>query len=195
MTSSYTYRRLYEQNFGLIPKDEDGRTYEIHHKDGNRANNDPNNLSALSIKDHYDVHYKQGDYGACVLIARRMSLPPDHISTIQKGVKRPGVGGVKKGTPSKFKGMKRGKINVSEEGKRIQSISRKKNNKISDEEAKKIRDMYHTKISIDDHKIGKVMRNGRVYPYERAFANHFSKIYGVSEQYIYSIIKGKSKVV
>lgn len=195
MTSSYTYRKLYEQNFGPIPKDEDGRTYEIHHKDGNRANNDPNNLSALSIREHYNVHYKQGDYGACVLIARRMSLPPDHISTIQKGVKRPGVGGVKKGTPSKFKGIKRGKINVSEEGRLAQSISRKKNNKISDEEARQIRDMYDTKISIDDEKIGKVMRNGRVYPYERAFARHFSKTYNVSEQYIYSIIKGKSKVV
>ena len=195
MTSSYAYRKLYEQYFGPIPKDDDGRTYEIHHKDGNRANNDPQNLSALSIKEHYDVHYSQGDYGACVLIARRMNLPPDHISTIQRGVKRPGIGGVKKGTPSKLKGVKRGKINITEEGKLSQSISRKKNNKISDEEAKKIRDMYRDTITVDDQKIGKIMRNGRVYSYERAFANHFSKVYGVTEQYIYGIIKGMCKVV
>ena len=59
--NSYTYRKLYEEYHGLIPVDEDGRTYEIHHLDGNRKNNEPNNLVALSIKEHYRIHYEQGD--------------------------------------------------------------------------------------------------------------------------------------
>jgi len=195
MSRSYTYRKIYEQNFGPIPKDEEGRTYEVHHKDGNRLNNDPSNLVALSIKEHYEEHYRRGDYGACVMIAKRMSLPPNYISSIQKGVRRPGIGGVKKGTPSKFKGVKRGKLNLTEEGKKSQNASRKRNNKISDDEAIKLRELYYARPDIDDLRIGKIMRNGRAYTYERGFSSYFSKVYGVSEQYIYRIIKGISKVV
>jgi hypothetical protein len=33
------YRKIYEQNYGHIPKDSAGRTYEIHHIDGNHKNN------------------------------------------------------------------------------------------------------------------------------------------------------------
>lgn len=63
------YRKIYETHYGPIPRDELGRSYDIHHKDGNRSNNDPTNLVALSIQDHYDVHYQQGDFNACLLIA------------------------------------------------------------------------------------------------------------------------------
>jgi hypothetical protein len=35
------YRKIYEQNFGPIPKDGDGRSYDVHHIDGNRNNNVP----------------------------------------------------------------------------------------------------------------------------------------------------------
>lgn len=38
-TSMSIYRRLYEQAHGPIPKDKQGRSYEIHHIDGNRKNN------------------------------------------------------------------------------------------------------------------------------------------------------------
>jgi hypothetical protein len=55
------YRKIYEQNFGPIPKEPNGRTYEIHHIDGNHNNNDPTNLSAMTIQEHYDIHYSQGD--------------------------------------------------------------------------------------------------------------------------------------
>jgi len=65
------YRKIYEDNYGAIPRDELGRSYDIHHKDGDRSNNDPSNLVALSIQDHYDIHYQQGDFGACLLIANQ----------------------------------------------------------------------------------------------------------------------------
>ena len=50
------YRKLWEQNYGPIPKDETGRTYDIHHIDGNRKNNSLDNLICLSIEDHYKIH-------------------------------------------------------------------------------------------------------------------------------------------
>ena len=71
------YRKIYEQNFGPIPKEPNGRTYEIHHIDGNHNNNDPTNLSAMTIQEHYDIHYSQGDWGACFKMAKRMEMTPE----------------------------------------------------------------------------------------------------------------------
>jgi len=51
------YRKIYEQYYGPIPRDEQGRSYEIHHIDGNHSNNDPTNLKCVSIQEHYDIHY------------------------------------------------------------------------------------------------------------------------------------------
>lgn len=76
------YRRIYVKHYGPIPIDEDGRRYEIHHIDGNRKNNDPTNLTCLSIKEHYDIHYAQGDWGACFRMAERMKLHPEEISML-----------------------------------------------------------------------------------------------------------------
>ncbi len=80
------YRRIYEQNNGPIPKDSNGRSYDIHHVDGNRDNNDPSNLLALSIQDHYNIHYSQGDYGACWLLARKMKMSVEDLSELSKKV-------------------------------------------------------------------------------------------------------------
>jgi len=66
------YRRIYEQHRGPIPVDEKGRSYDIHHIDGDHANDDISNLTALSLQEHYNVHWRQGDYGACKAIAMRM---------------------------------------------------------------------------------------------------------------------------
>lgn len=74
------YRKIYENHFGKIPKDENGRTYEIHHIDGNRKNNSIDNLKAVSIQEHYDIHYKQGNYSACIRILDRMNLSVEEIS-------------------------------------------------------------------------------------------------------------------
>lgn len=81
--SNPIYRKIYIKNYGPIPKEPDGRSYEIHHIDGNHANNDPFNLKALTIQEHYDIHYKQGDYGACWLIAKhKLNLPFSEFSNL-----------------------------------------------------------------------------------------------------------------
>lgn len=74
------HRRAYEHYHGPIPKDDTGRTYEVHHIDGNHNNNDPLNLVAVSIQEHYNIHYAQGDFGACARIFARMGKTPEEIS-------------------------------------------------------------------------------------------------------------------
>lgn len=80
--STTRYRKIYENHYGPIPKDETGRSYEIHHIDGDRSNNDPNNLQCVSLQQHYDIHYSQGDYGACFKMAERMKLFPSEKSAL-----------------------------------------------------------------------------------------------------------------
>ena len=77
-----TYRKIYEKHYGPIPKDSDGRTYEIHHIDGDRGNNDPTNLKCVTIQEHYNIHYSQGDWGACFRMAERMKLSVEEISDL-----------------------------------------------------------------------------------------------------------------
>lgn len=71
------HRKIYKEHFGPIPKGMD-----IHHIDGNHSNNDPNNLRAVTIKEHYDIHYSQGDYGAAYMVAKRMFLSEEERSRI-----------------------------------------------------------------------------------------------------------------
>jgi len=65
------YRKIWIENYGPIPVDANGRSYEIHHIDGNRGNNDLSNLMCVSIDEHYDIHEKQGDFAACMAIVQR----------------------------------------------------------------------------------------------------------------------------
>lgn len=78
------YRKIYEGHYGPIPKDTTGRTYEIHHIDGNRKNNSPENLIALSIQDHFDLHYSQQDWFACHRLATRMRKPKEEIAELSR---------------------------------------------------------------------------------------------------------------
>lgn len=66
------YRKIWEEAYGPIPKDKEGRSYEIHHIDGNRENNSLKNLICLSVQEHYKLHFKQGDEAACHAIRLRM---------------------------------------------------------------------------------------------------------------------------
>lgn len=79
------YRKLYESVFGEIPKDNLGRSYEIHHIDGNHSNNSIENLMCVSIEEHYIIHLTQGDFDAANLIAERMNSPLLRVA----GFKRP----------------------------------------------------------------------------------------------------------
>lgn len=76
------YRKKWEQLYGPIPKDEFGRTYEIHHIDGNKKNNDISNLKCLSIQEHYELHLAQGDYAAALRIAQRMTISIEEKSKL-----------------------------------------------------------------------------------------------------------------
>lgn len=83
-TPSRLYRNIYTKHHGSIPVDESGRTYEIHHIDGDHTNNDISNLVAVSMQEHYDIHYSQGDYGCCILMAFKMNMPDKEMSDLMK---------------------------------------------------------------------------------------------------------------
>lgn len=79
-------RNIYIKYKGPIPKDETGRSYEIHHLDGDHSNNNPDNLKAVAIQEHYDIHYSQCDYGACYFIALRMNISPEELSELARRI-------------------------------------------------------------------------------------------------------------
>ena len=66
------YRQIWIQHNGPIPVDEQGRSYEIHHIDGDRTNNVIENLQCVSLDEHYQIHLKQGDYHAAKMISKRL---------------------------------------------------------------------------------------------------------------------------
>lgn len=81
------YRKLWEQHHGPIPKDEYGRTYDIHHIDGNRKNNSLDNLVCLSIEDHYKIHLKkfeetksEKEFASLVFLSKRMNRSIDSLT-------------------------------------------------------------------------------------------------------------------
>jgi hypothetical protein len=73
-------KKVWRSAHGRIPKDKNGRSYEIHHIDGNPENNSIDNLSCVTIEEHYQIHCQQEDWGACSLIAKRMKLSVEEIS-------------------------------------------------------------------------------------------------------------------
>lgn len=70
------YRKIYEvtNQCSLLPG------IEIHHIDGNSSNNDPQNLLAVTIEEHLQIHKSQQDWGAVQAILMRMEHDPDEIS-------------------------------------------------------------------------------------------------------------------
>ena len=78
------YRRIYTENYGPIPKDPSGRTFDIHHWDGDRTNNKPENLIALPIGIHYVIHYIQGDAAAARMILLKMKRKTEEISFLSR---------------------------------------------------------------------------------------------------------------
>ena len=77
--SNTNYRKIWENNFGKIPLDEQGRSYEIHHIDGNRKNNKISNLVCVSIEEHFNLHFVQQDWAACQAILMRLNNTNDEI--------------------------------------------------------------------------------------------------------------------
>lgn len=78
------YRKIYENHVGPIPKDDQGRSYHVHHIDGDHSNNNPANLIAVSPQEHYDIHYAQGDWAACHRLAFKLGLSSQEISELAR---------------------------------------------------------------------------------------------------------------
>lgn len=82
------YRKTYESHYGPIGKDASGRSLEVHHIDGNHNNCDISNLKLVTIQEHYDIHYAQGDYGACLIMAYRMNLSAEESSALSRAIQK-----------------------------------------------------------------------------------------------------------
>lgn len=80
------YRKIYEDHFGEIPKDSLGRSYDIHHIDGDYNNNDISNLIAVSIEEHYKIHKEQGDWGAAWSVSKRFNITAEEKSEITRNM-------------------------------------------------------------------------------------------------------------
>jgi group I intron endonuclease len=74
-----THRRVWIEHYGEIPVDENGQSYEIHHINKNHQDNNIENLMCLSIRDHFKIHYDQGDMWACQKILSRMAGSKDEL--------------------------------------------------------------------------------------------------------------------
>lgn len=78
MRTTKIHRRIYEDYYHIrLPKE-----VEIHHIDGNHNNNQIENLKAVTIQEHFDIHYKQGDYAAAFRISQRMSISAEEKSRL-----------------------------------------------------------------------------------------------------------------
>jgi hypothetical protein len=86
--SRTNYRKLWEEAHGPIPREPNGRAYEIHHANGNHHDNRLENLECLTISQHYERHLEMGDPFGAMLIAQRMGKTPAELSALQTGVKR-----------------------------------------------------------------------------------------------------------
>lgn len=168
---SYCY--IWVKHNGKIPKDELGRTYDIHHIDGNDKNNDITNLKCVSIQEHYDIHFKQGDQGACHAIRIRMGNVVTgwtHSEETRKKISEKKKG--KKQTSEQIENARLGRLKnlhnrkkpiYSEEGmKRLKESNKKRG--VSDETKKKMSEVRkgkpkseEWKKKISESNIGKII--------------------------------------
>lgn len=77
---STNYRKVFERYYQASLLD----GIDIHHIDGNHFNNEPSNLQAVTLEEHYNIHKSQNDYYACIMIAQRMQIKPDDWTEMAK---------------------------------------------------------------------------------------------------------------
>lgn len=78
------HRKIYRAHYGPIPREPSGKRYHIHHIDGVHTNNDPKNLRAVTAKEHFDIHLKQGDYQAALRLAENIHLTYNEQSELAR---------------------------------------------------------------------------------------------------------------
>lgn len=80
-------KRPNNRNHRVIWERANGKKLEpglhVHHLDGNPLNNSPDNLIALSAKDHYNIHWEQNDYAACILLSKSAGISKEELSLLQ----------------------------------------------------------------------------------------------------------------
>lgn len=188
------YRKLWESHNGPIPKDSEGFSYEIHHIDGDHSNNDIDNLSLVTIREHLDIHLKQEDWFAAALIAKRIGMGPEYSSNLQRGKKRPGVGGAKKGNIPWNKGVE-GCFNehTIESFRKTRAGKRYGRLKVTDDDCAKILVEFNQKPILEG--VGQKAANGKIITYERMFSKKYHESYGITEAQMYNIITGRRNVL
>lgn len=184
------HRKLWIKVFGKIPKDTNGRSLEIHHIDGDHTNNEISNLKLVTIEEHFKIHESQGDCGACMLIAKRMGLPPDYISKIQLGKKRPGIGGVKKGSIPWNKGKKNCFTSSTIDKMKITRKNKIHSSKLNKQIILEIRNHFTNHPQLDG--VGTIQKNGILMTQERAYAKKYAEQYKITANNLHNIITGKS---
>lgn len=85
------HRRVFYNHYKRFPKP----GYHLHHIDGNPNNNVITNLLEVTPRQHYDIHFTQGDWGACVLLASAAKITPEELHNVQR---EHGLSCVAKGT-------------------------------------------------------------------------------------------------
>ena len=187
------YRKLWESTNGVIPKDDNGFSYEIHHIDGDHNNNDISNLKLVSIREHLQIHLDQEDWFAAALISRRLGLGSDYSSKLQTGKKRPGIGGVPKGTIPWNKNKK----NCFDENTINKFKEKRKGNrygklKVSDETCLEIIKLFNDIDDLED--VGCKSKNGKILTKQTVFAKKYCSLYNISAEQLFNIITGKRNV-
>jgi hypothetical protein len=139
---------------GEVPKDEFGRSFDIHHIDGNNKNNDINNLKCVSIQEHYNIHFEQGDQGACHAIRIRMGNVITgwiHSEETRRKISKNKKG--KKQTPEQIENARLGRLKnlhkrkkptYSEEG--LKRLKESNKNRVVSEETRKKRSESMKKV-------------------------------------------------
>lgn len=213
-TDSHLYRKIYEKQHGPIPKDTEGRTYEIHHIDGDHSNNDINNLKAVTIQEHYDIHYAQGDITACLLMAKRMKLSPEEKSKLAKKQFENGANPfIDYLTPEQLsnKGKKANRTRVENGthnflGKMNPSHERVKNGTHNWQDSEGNRRQQMIRVAAGDHNLvgnNHHQHDSTVYKFKNLDTgesasltrNDFIKTYGLPSQNVYHMIRGNRKSV
>jgi hypothetical protein len=169
------YRAIWIKANGPIPKDKEGRPYEIHHIDGDRSNNDLANLMCISIQEHFDIHYSQGDWVACNLIQDRMSVSVEvRAEVIRKMAEK------KRGVPNL-------KASLALKGKKRQPHSQETKDKIRQSNLNKViseetrAKMSHSRKSRGLTAWNKGNKSSKLYKSPELFVDLYNDNYSITD--------------